>query len=150
MKSKSFLILSLILIVPFFFSCQSSKNVSSKELISKITLEKITLGSSSKLEITKDEILNSSTNRDGVSDAVAGNITGKDWNEINKLAGKLDLSQIDQWEGPTQARFYDGAKATTIAIEANGQIYSSQSFDEGKPPTELQELYDYLESLVNQ
>ncbi|WP_143736404.1 hypothetical protein [Moheibacter sediminis] len=108
------------------------------------------MGSNSSLEITKDEILNASNTRDGMGDASKGATESKDWNKLNNLVSKLDLTQIDQWEGPTQARFYDGAKATTIIIESNGEIYNSQSFDEGQPPAELKELYDYLESLVNQ
>lgn len=108
------------------------------------------MGSNSQLEITKTETFQTETLRGGSADASKGETSQKSWSQINDLVSKIDLSQIDKWEGPTQARFYDGAKATTIMIEANGETYNSQSFDEGKPPAELKELYDYLESLVNQ
>lgn len=145
-------VLSFLIFVFFtVLSCESSKSAQkNSDMISKIKLEKVTMGSSSALEITQKEILSSTTDRNGTGDAAAGNTSEKDWNEINRLVGKLDLSKIDQWEGPTQARFYDGAMATTIIIESNGQTYNSQSFDEGQPPAQLKELYDYLESLVNQ
>lgn len=152
MKPYNLFILTLVLSSIFIISCESSKSAQSKSdnLLSKITLEKVTMGSNSSLEITKDEILNTSNTRDGMGDASKGVTDSKNWNKINSLISKLDLTQIDQWEGPTQARFYDGAKATTIIIESNGQTYNSQSFDEGEPPAELKELYNYLESLENQ
>lgn len=153
MKSNNFFYLTLIFFVFNFISCQSTKSTQSNtgDIVSKIKLEKVTIGSNSVLEITKNEILHSETQRDGSGDAVKGEMSQKNWKEINSLVSKLDLSQIDQWEGPTQARFYDGAKATVIIIEFdNGEVYNSQSFDEGEPPVELKELYGYLESLVNQ
>lgn len=152
MKSNTLLILTFIFSIIVVLSCNSLKSAQSntKEIISKITLEKTTMGSNSLLEVTKDEILNSSTNRDGTGDAASGKTSVKDWQAINSLVSKLDLSEIEKWEGPTQARFYDGAKATMISIESDGKLYNSQSFDEGKPPAELKKLYDYLESLVNQ
>lgn len=152
MKSITTFILFAVFSAGFLLSCESAKSSQniSKNMIEKIKLEKVTMGSNSSLEITKDEILNASTTRDGLGDATSGEISSKDWNEINRLVSNLDLTKIDQWEGPTQARFYDGARATTIVIESNGQTYTSQSFDEGKPPAQLQELYNYLESLVNQ
>ena len=136
----------------FFLSCESAKTTQnvSKNMIEKIRLEKVTMGSNSSLEITKDEITNESTIRGGAGDASKGATQTKDWNKINNLVSNLDLTQIDQWEGPTQARFYDGARATNIIIESNGQTYNSQSFDEGEPPAQLKELYNYLESLENQ
>lgn len=153
MKPNQLLIFLLAFSSILIISCESSKGTKSNtpEIISKISLEKVTMGSNSQLVITKNEILNSQTIRGGNGDASKGDTPQKDWNQINKLVSKLDLSQIDKWEGPTQARFYDGAKATVIIIESNnGQVYNSQSFDEGEPPAELKELYNYLESLVNQ
>lgn len=143
-------ILGLIFSGSLFFACESTKNMSKNELISKVSLEKITMGSNSLLEVTKDEILTSTTSRDGASDAGVGNTTEENWKEINRLVNKLELTQIGNWEAPTQARFYDGARATTIIIEVDGKTYNSQSFDEGEPPAQLKELNDYLESLVNQ
>lgn len=152
MKSNYIIILTFIFASVVILSCNSSKNIQGNAVntISKISLEKVTMGSNSSLEITKDEILFTETQRDGSADAAKGDTSPKNWNEINKLISQLDLSQIHQWEGPSQARFYDGARATTIIIEANGEIYNSQSFDEGEPPAELKKLYDYLESLENQ
>lgn len=152
MKSINTFIFAALFLTTLIVSCESTKSTQnvSKNMIEKIKIEKITRGSNSELVVTKDEILNSGTQLGGATDASKGATSSKDWNKINSLVSKLDLTQIDQWEGPTQARFYDGARATTIIIEANGQTYNSQSFDEGEPPAELKELYNYLESLENQ
>lgn len=152
MKPINFLILTLLLPLGFMSSCESSKSAQniSKNMVEKISLEKVAMGGNFSLEITNDETIISEMIRGGASDAAKGETAQKSWNEINNLISKLNLAQIDKWEGPTQARFYDGARATTIIIEANGKTYNSQSFDEGEPPAELKKLYDYLESLVNQ
>lgn len=152
MKSINLFILSLIVSGSFILSCESSKSSqkSSENMIEKISMEKITMGSNAILEITKDQNSFTERQRDGSSKETKGEISTKSWNEINRLVSKLDLTKMDQWEGPTQTRFYDGAKATTIIIESNGQTFNSQGFDEGRPPAELSELYNYLESLVNQ
>lgn len=152
MKSNTLFILTFIFSALVVLSCNGTKTIpsNSEGIISKIKIEKISMGSNSIVEITKDEILHSSTNRDGTGNRTSAEISQKQWQQINRLVGRLELSEIGQWEGPTQARFYDGAAATMISIEKNDEVYDSQSFDEGKPPAELQPLYDYLESLVNQ
>lgn len=151
MKSNRLYILLFAFVFPFFFACESSKSTqNNSEVISKITLEKSTLGSHSVSEITEKSIQTSYTERNGSVTSKSTDLTSKQWKELNRLISKLDLTELDRWEGPTQARFYDGAMATTIIIESGGESYNSQSFDEGEPPAELKELYDYLESLVNQ
>lgn len=136
----------------FVFSCESSKSAQTKNenSISKLTLDKVTRGSNSQLVITKNETMHSEMLLGNGSDASKRETDQNDWDKINQLVSKLDLNKLNLWEAPTQARFHDGAMATTISIEANGETYNSQSFDEGQPPAELKELYDYLESLVNQ
>lgn len=151
MKSNRLYILLFAFVFPFFFACESSKSTqNNSEVISKITLEKSTLGSHFVSEITEGSIQTSHTERNGSVRSKSTDLTSKQWKELNLLISKLDLTELDRWEGPTQARFYDGAMATTIIIESGGESFNSQSFDEGEPPAELKELYDYLESLVNQ
>lgn len=152
MKSKHVTIALFCLSFLIISSCTTSKYTAtdSLDLISKIVLEKVSMGGNSQLGITKGEILQTEMQRGGTSDAVKGATSENDWNKINRLVSAFDLSQMNQWEAPTNAMAYDGARATTIIIESNGKTYNSQSFDEGKPPAELKELYDYLESLVNQ
>jgi|SRR5690606_3992083 len=152
MRSINTVILIFIFSIGFISSCESSKasqNIS-KNMIDKITLEKTTRGNSSQLIMTSVETFNSEMKLGGEKEPSKTQTSNNDWNKINQLVSKIDLNKIGEWEAPTQARMYDGALATTIIIESNGEIYNSQTFDEGKPPAELEELYNYLESLVNQ
>jgi len=129
-------------------SCETTQAVSQTE-ISRITLEKISRGSQFKIEIDKQEVSLDSNGLDG-EEAVIGNTNPEEWVKINKLIKKLDLDDMINWRSPTTERFYDGARITTIRIEKDGKIYKSQTFDEGNPPAQLKDLYNYLESLVNQ
>lgn len=149
MKSNPLYILLFTGLACFFLSCESSKSVSNNSKISKIILEKSSMQSLIISEISENTITTSVTFRDGSTND-RGNLTAQQWNELNRLIGKLDLSKFDQWEAPTSARMYDGAASTTILIETENNTYTSQSFDEEEPPAELKDLYDYLESLVNQ
>ncbi len=146
-------VFTLSIIMLLCGACESTKNTNNtkvQEIISKISIEKTTLGSNSLFEIDKKEIKTSSTLRNGAEDVTNKSTKPEQWNEVNRLVSGIDLNEMSNWEAPTQERFYDGAKATVITIESNGKEYVSQSFDEGKPPAQLQKLYDYLESLVNQ
>jgi len=144
----SLLALLLLLVVV----CESTKstNLNTKETVSKITMEKTTLGNSSVLEVNKKQVLTLSKEKNGEENTRNSSTKPEHWQEINRLVSGLDMNEMSNWEAPTQARFYDGARATIITIESDGQTFTSQSFDEGKPPAQLKKLYDYLESLVNQ
>lgn len=152
MKSLSNLNFLVIILLMFSsLSCESSKNATNEKYapmnLSKISVEKISMSGRDLKEITAKEIQQSTTDRSGVADAVKGLNKSDSWKEIQNLVSEIDLKDMNSWEAPTQERFHDGARATTILIEANGEEYSSQSFDEGNPPAELKKLYDYLESL---
>lgn len=142
-----------VFIFLFSFSCEATKKTNTEAKSSemeKITLTKTGMGGSTSLEISDKETSFASFGRTNNIQPVKTPTLDKNWEELNRLVAGLDLSQLESWEGPTQARFHDGARATTISITAEGATYNSQSFDEGKPPAELEELYNYLESLENQ
>lgn len=146
-------VLTLSVIILSFMACEGSKSANNKtvkEVITKVSMEKTTLGNSSLLAVDKNEVSNSSKMRGGEEKVTTSDTKQESWKEINHLVSELDLNEMANWEAPTQARFYDGARATTIIIESSEGIFNSQSFDEGEPPVQLQELYNYLESLVNQ
>lgn len=131
-------------------SCESSKNTSQSESssnLSEISLSKSGMSGYTNCQISKDQIIVSSKGRSGEEEKALP-ISEANWKELNQLVSKLNLSQFDKWESPTQARFYDGARATTISININGQTYTSQAFDEGKPPAELKKVYEYLETVI--
>lgn len=146
-------VFSLSIIILMLGACEGTKSandMSTKDLVSTVSMEKSTLGSSSIMKINKKEITVSSQSRGGEESTSTRSTVSKNWNEINRLVSNLDLNELANWEAPTGARLYDGAKATMVSIVVNGKTYVSQPFDEGNPPAGLRELYDYLESLVNQ
>src|SRR5690606_9977607 len=112
-----FALLSFIL----SFSCESAKNtnaVKSPFSVETISLTKSGMMGSSTVEITKQETSSSSLNRGAETETIKIKTNANDWNELNKLISEIDLTQMDSWESPTQARFYDGARATTISVVA--------------------------------
>lgn len=74
----------------------------------------------------------------------------KEWVNIVHAVSAMDLTQMNTWESPTNERLHDGADVTFITIKTTSGEYQSLSFDEGKPPAELEKLYSLLENVVNQ
>lgn len=145
-------IIGICLLIFALVSCEASKNSTKDENyrkieMTKIVLEKISMGGNEMKEITKSEILTSKMVRGGEKIENKSKLASKNWERLVKLVESLDLNEIQNWEGPTQGRFVDAAKATTIILEVNGQEYYSQGFDEGQPPAQLKELYNFLETL---
>ncbi len=67
--------------------------------------------------------------------------TSTEWNNLLKLASKLELKKLDTHASPTTKRYYDGAMAAVLRITANSDSYESQGFDSGIPPKAFSELY---------
>lgn len=145
-------LLVLLVSTVALFSCESSKKTSetSPDEILKITVEKETRGNRSLFTLTKEGTTHVTKVLHGEENIKKQKTNVANWKEINRLVGNLNLEQLESWVAPTQERFYDGARATIITLETSSKIYTSQGFDEGKPPTELLELYNYLVSLENQ
>jgi len=135
-----------------FFSCESSKTLN-KNNISKISMELTTLGNSSHFVITKDNTLATFSVK-GASNSEKRTIKrttiSKNWNKIIQLINDLNLNEMENWSAPSQQFLYDGARATVITLTINGQNYHSLPFDEGNPPSELNELYTVLETILNE
>jgi hypothetical protein len=140
------------LLIFTFLSCETSKGTKDESNkngdISKVILEKVWMGGNERKVISEGVILKTTKVR-GVDEATTAkrSIDSKNWTQLSKMVGKIDLNELQNLEAPTDKRLYDGAKGTTIIIESNGEEFISQSFDEGEPPVELKEIYNYLESL---
>ncbi|WP_261512564.1 hypothetical protein [Chryseobacterium paludis] len=74
-------------------------------------------------------------------EAVKSSIPPSYWKSISTQAEMIDLSKISQLQSPTTGRYSDQALSATIVIVSNGSTFTSASFDEGKPPKELEALY---------
>lgn len=110
-----------------------------KQTVQKVELEELTRGTNKVLVFTSD-----SKNVTHNGTETKRNFSGTEWDQVVKAINAIDLEKIDTYEGPTTARFYDGALAATIRIHKDGKVYTSQSFDSGQPPKELAALYKLL------
>jgi hypothetical protein len=71
-------------------------------------------------------------------------ISKNEWKQILELTNKLDLESLENLKAPTNERLFDGAAHTTITVNLDGKSFSSSSFDEGHPPSELQALVNKM------
>lgn len=67
-----------------------------------------------------------------------------EWNNIARQAEALDLSKISDLQSPTTGRFSDQALSSTFIITSGGTSYTSATFDAGRPPKELEALYNAI------
>lgn len=142
-KSTIILILGLVLIA-IIYSCNNSKNLNNSSL-SHVEVNFSTIGNATNLQINKENILiENRTRGEEQSDRTHQKTTSSYWSKIQQLVAALDLSQIDQWEAPSNSFTFDGARGVYIQLEVDGQLYVSNTFDEGKPPVKLEKLYFLL------
>lgn len=145
-------IISFFCLLLMFNACMSPIILNNKNL-SAVSLETSGRSGHSIITISDSSISNLSTNQSGVLENIPINIKVNSkaaWKEINRIISNIDLNRFENFEAPTQERFYDGAAMTMISLDFEGQLMNSQSFDQANPPAELKELYDYLVSLENQ
>lgn len=152
MKIDSIYNLALVLIVTIYFSsCKMSKNVvenqkNSIELM-EISLEKVGMSGMENLVINSKEKMRTESNRSGLGDGTKTSTDPKVWNDVAAIVQSLNVEEFQNMEAPSQERFHDGARATTIIIKTADSEIRSQTYDEGKPPASVKILNDYLESL---
>lgn len=111
-----------------------------KSIINKIELRETTRGSNRIVILTpasKNINLNGSIK----------NFKNDQWQDAEKIVSKIPLEKISTYPAPTTERFSDGALISNIKVTtSDGAVYESQSFDSGKPPQELADLYRMLSS----
>ncbi|MFC4816235.1 hypothetical protein [Flavobacterium sp. GCM10023249] len=68
--------------------------------------------------------------------------------ELNSLLNGVEAAKISELKAPTEKRFYDGAAMANIHITKSGKTYSSETFDHGIPPAQIEKLVKKLLSYV--
>lgn len=134
------------------FSCESSKGVKNSQLTA-VEMTFTGMSGSTQIKAEKGKFKKVTTERNGeIKEDFVRKESGesKYWTDITNLVSEINLSEIENWEAPTQKRFYDGARGAVLKITFGDTEYVSQTFDEGEPMAEFKELYDYLVSVVNQ
>lgn len=71
----------------------------------------------------------------------------KDWEAITILLDKIDTSQLDQLNAPTDNRLHDGALHATLSIIKGDVEMMTPSFDHGTPPQEIEALVNKVLSI---
>ena len=73
--------------------------------------------------------------------------TEDDHNELASIINNMDLETLDQLAAPTDKRLFDGAPIATLTIIKDKQEKTSQSFDHGHPPAEIEALVNKVLSI---
>lgn len=118
-----------------------------KEEMKKTTIEyqAISRGSYVNIQI-QNETLSIVRKRD--EKAKDYKLSKEDWKELADLFLKIDLDQLENYKGPTEKRFYDGAAMANVRIVYEGKVYQSQSFDHDSPPLEIEAFVNKIVSFV--
>lgn len=147
-----FIIFSIFIVFLTFTSCENTKILNDNNL-KLVRMEMSTLGNASLLEINGDQILMKTRERDGSREGKVNSSSKTDtkvWREVLQILSKMDLNQFENWPAPTDKRLYDGARAVTITLETSEGNIVALPFDEGEPPVQMKELYEFLVSVENQ
>lgn len=116
-----------------------STKVNQQNKIEKIQLTEMTRG------INRNSILTPTSKisiYNGDSTKIA--MIPSEWSNIARQAEALDLSKIPDLQSPTTGRFSDQALSSTFMITSGGTTYTSATFDAGRPPKELEALYNAI------
>lgn len=116
-----------------------SNQVQRKEIINKIELTEQTRGTNRLITFNENTL---GVNLNGNNKTSP--FTSSEWKTITQEALLIDLEKISTYESPTTGRHSDAALASTIIITSNGKTYNSATFDSGRPPAQLQALYNKL------
>lgn len=71
-------------------------------------------------------------------------LSKKEWNELVEAFKEINLEGMDNLKAPTDKRLYDGAAHANISITLKGKTYTTEGFDHGYPPIEIENLINKL------
>jgi len=123
-------------------SLMSAKKVQEKIMI---TYETSTRGFYEIIWISKDSI--SFSNDRNLKERKTSDCPEKEWNELLALLQNINIKSLSELEAPTKKHQYDGAAMATLKVESEGEIYSTNIFDHGYPPKEIEELVNIVLSM---
>ena len=136
-------------ITMIFLSLFLTKDCSQKEKeeMKKATIEYQAISRGSYLNIqVQNETLSIVRKRD--EKAKSYQLAREDFKELAVLFVKIDLNQLENYKGPAEKRFYDGAAMANVRIVYEGKVYQSQTFDHDSPPVEIEAFVNKIVSFV--
>jgi hypothetical protein len=75
-------------------------------------------------------------------------ISKEDIVELNSLVKAIKLEELQKLKGPTEKRFFDGAAHANLRVNINDKEYTTQGFDAGVPPKEIEKMVLKMLSLA--
>ncbi len=122
------------------------KTKSNQDIITNIEYQAQSRGSFFLVKINKDHI--EKTSDRALKNSASKNCSKEDWNTILSLLETINIDQINELSPPTEKRFVDGAQQAQLKIISSTRTYTSNSFDHGHPPKEIQQLVNTILSLA--
>ncbi len=102
------------------------------------TYEMITRGSRAHYTLNKEEI--KVIKNMGSEIKAAEKMTSKEWESLMEKMKDVDVPKIHQLKPPSDKRIFDGAAHAILTIKVGDEVYKSNSFDHGNPPSALKPL----------
>ena len=129
-----------------FFLAKGCSNETVKDMqAAQIEYTANTRGFYEKLMVN-DGVLSKSEDRNSDAKAQQINLSKEQKQELISTFQDINLEDLNDYKGPTEKRFYDGAAIAKLKITYQGKTYESQDFDHGNPPVEIEKFVDKLVS----
>ena len=127
----------LVLIFPMLMAETCSQNKDQDKDIS-FTYEMITRGSRANYTLNKEDI--KVVKNMGTETKASEKMTSKDWENLIEKMKEVDVPNIHKLKPPSDKRTFDGAAHAILTIKVGDEVYKSNSFDHGNPPSALKPL----------
>lgn len=127
----------LILLFPVLMAETCSQNIKQDKEIT-FTYEMITRGSRAHYTLNKEEI--KVVKNMGTEIKASEQMTSKEWEVLMEKMKDIDVPKIHKLKPPSDKRTFDGAAHAILTIKIGEEVYKSNSFDHGNPPSDLKPL----------
>ncbi len=129
--------LIFVLLFPILMAETCSQNNEQNKEIS-FAYETMTRGSRANYILTKDDI--KVVRNLGGETKASEKMTSKDWDNLIEKMKEIDVANISKLKPPSDKRTFDGAAHAILTIKKGDEVYKTNSFDHGNPPSELKSL----------
>ena len=111
-----------------------------QEQIARIEFSSLTRGYQEHVVFTIDSMKHTRTHAGHPKVSKARALKKSEWEDMLKIAHKIDLKGMSELKSPTMKRSFDGARHSTITVTTNSNQSYSHSFDDENPHEKLKGL----------
>ncbi len=129
--------LIFLLLFPILMAETCSQNNEQNKDI-RFIYETMTRGSRANYTLTQEDI--KVVRNMGGETKASEKMTSKDWENLLEKMEEIDVPNISKLKPPSDKRTFDGAAHAILTIKKGDEVYRSNSFDHGNPPSELKSL----------